>query len=260
MPAAPPLATTVKITTGQNAAKRRVGKGAKRRAHVFIPDSPDPVGFAVDTLRSLKNAVSDISLIMDDGTIKHSARAARTIAKTTGKAIDAGRELGGWLNKIFGKAIVNTVGLYWTDRVVARRIEAAVYDWKRLRLLIQDTEKELKRRGVKKLRPVPAKVALPLIEHATMENERRLHKMWTNLLAAALTPADEAITQTYVTVLGELTARDARMLEKMYIEWIGIDQNDKYSVGPIEYETGVDVIGSGLDSGAKLHRLFCRLR
>lgn len=192
---------------------------------------------------------------MDDGTIKHSAKAARTIAKTAGKAIDAGRELGAWLNKIFGKAIVDTVGLYWTDRVAARRIEAAVYDWKRLALLFHAAENELKRRKVKALRPLPPKVALPLIEHATMENERHLRKMWANLLATALTPFEEAVTQTYVTVLGELTAHDARALEKMYSEWMTIDQKEKYNSGPVEYEIGVDVIGSRLDTGAKLHRL-----
>ena len=37
---------------------------------------------------------------MDDDVIKESAKAARAVAKTVGKGIDAGRAVGGWLNRM----------------------------------------------------------------------------------------------------------------------------------------------------------------
>lgn len=37
--------------------------------------------------------------------IEETAKAAQALAKTTGKAIDATRDVGGWLDRIFGEAI-----------------------------------------------------------------------------------------------------------------------------------------------------------
>jgi hypothetical protein len=107
---------------------------------------------------------------MDEETIRQVARASRAIAKTTGKGIDAAREFGGWLNKVFGRSIVNTVDLVWTNRVETLKIRAAIYDYKKLVLLARAVEKELKKQHVKRPHSVPAKIALPLLENATMEN------------------------------------------------------------------------------------------
>jgi hypothetical protein len=69
---------------------------------------------------------------MDDETLRELAKASRALAKTTGKGIDAARDFGGWLNKVFGRAIVNTVDLLWTDRIETLRVRAAIYDAKKL--------------------------------------------------------------------------------------------------------------------------------
>lgn len=61
-------------------------------------------------------------------TIEETAKAAQELAKTSGKVIDATRDVGGWLDRIFGRAIEHTVGRFWTDRAMARRVEAAIYD------------------------------------------------------------------------------------------------------------------------------------
>jgi hypothetical protein len=128
---------------------------------------------------------------VDDETIKQSAKAIRAIAKTTNTAIEAGRDVGGWLNRVFGKAIIDTVGLVWTDRVAARRIEAAIYDWKRIQHLFHKVDLELKRRRVKRTRALSPKIAIPLLEHASMETDRELQRLWVNLLATGLMPKGE---------------------------------------------------------------------
>lgn len=151
--------------------------------------------------------------------LKEGAKAAQEIAKATGEIIEAGRDAGGWLDRIFGRAIEDTVGQYWTDRIAARRIEAAIYDWERLVKLLDGVEKKLRARGIETTRVVPPKIALPLLEHATMESEEDLHRLWENLLAAALDPSKEEIKKKYVSVLGELSARDAHVLRNMYAEW-----------------------------------------
>jgi hypothetical protein len=151
--------------------------------------------------------------------LRESAKAAQEIAKAAGTAIDATKSLGGWFDRIFGRAIEESVGQIWTDRIAARRVEAAIYDWQRLLTLRNNVEKKLRAKGIETTRLIPPKIALPLLEHATMENEEDLHILWENLLATALDPNEEEIKRTYISVLGELTAKDAHALRLMYAEW-----------------------------------------
>jgi hypothetical protein len=100
--------------------------------------------------------------------ITESAKAVQEVAKVGGKIIDAGREAGGLLNRLFGQGIEDAVALRWSDRVRARRIEAAIYDWERLTELVRKVDAHLNAKGVSTLRLVPPKVALALIENATV--------------------------------------------------------------------------------------------
>src|SRR5947209_14756549 len=169
------------------------------------------------------------------------AKAVQETAKAVGKALEVTREAGGWLDKIFGRAVEDTVGRLWTDRISARRIEAAIYDWERLKILAHNVERRLREAGVTTTRVVPPKIALPLLEHATMEHEDDLHELWERLAASALDPSQEEIKRTYVSVLAELTGNDARLLKKAYAEWWYFDnreipdyvrpKDDRYSAG-----------------------------
>jgi hypothetical protein len=153
------------------------------------------------------------------------------------------------LNKLFGRPIVSTVDLLWTDRIETRRIRAAIYDHKELVLLFTAVGKELKKKGAKRIRAVPAKIAIPLLENATMENEPRLRLLWAKLLASGM--AGEKIERSYVSALGELTGRDAKALDQMYIEWKKETNKKETKAGPITYEGGIDSIG-----GATTNKLF----
>jgi hypothetical protein len=160
--------------------------------------------------------------------IEETAKAAQALAKTSSKAIDATRDVGGWLDRMFGRAIEDTIGRLWTDRAMASRVEAAIYDWERLTTLLHNTEKKLQKKGIniKNTRVVPPKIALPLLEHATMEHEDDLHELWENLLTSALDPSEEEIKRMYVSVLGELSAKDAHALKRLYAEWLYWDERE----------------------------------
>lgn len=158
--------------------------------------------------------------------IEEAAKAAQELAKTSSKAIDATRDVGGWLDRIFGEAIEHTVARFWTDRAMASRVEAAIYDWSRLITLLHNTEKKLQKKGIKFTRVVPPKIALPLLEHATLEHEDDLHELWENLLTSALDPSEEEIKRTYISVLGEMSAKDARALKRLSAEWQYWDNRD----------------------------------
>jgi hypothetical protein len=46
--------------------------------------------------------------------VEETAKAAQELAKAGSKAIDATRDVSGWLDRIFGKAIEHSVGRLWT--------------------------------------------------------------------------------------------------------------------------------------------------
>jgi Abortive infection alpha len=152
--------------------------------------------------------------------ITESAKAVQEAANLGGKTIEALRGAGGWLDRIFGRGIEDTVALYWSDRIRARRVEAAIYDWERLTELMRKVEDRLKNRGVCTLRSVPPKVALALIENATVEYEEDLHTLWAKLLATSLDSASDQIEKKYVSILSELTSNDAKTLKSLYAEWV----------------------------------------
>jgi hypothetical protein len=117
-----------------------------------------------------------------------STKAVQELAKAGGKAIDASRGVGGWLNRIFGEGIEDAVALHWSDRIKARRIERAIYDWVRLNELMDKVGANLKAKGVQTPCFVPPKIAWAIIENATIEDDDGLHSMWANLLATGLEP------------------------------------------------------------------------
>jgi hypothetical protein len=152
--------------------------------------------------------------------ITESAKAVQEAAKLGGKAVDVGRDVGGWLNRIFGKGIEDAVALHWSDRVRTRRIEAAIYDWERLTELTRKVGARLNAKGVSSLRLVPPKIALALLENATVEYEDDLHTLWANLLATGLDEAAKEIQKKYVSILSDLTSDDAKVLRNLYFEWM----------------------------------------
>lgn len=146
------------------------------------------------------------------GDIEETAKAAKAVADATGKGIDAARDAGGFFARLFGNGLENAVGLHWSDRVTARRIEATIYDWERLTTLMHNTTKRLEALGITNLRHVAPKVALPLLEYATVEHEEDLQTLWANLLATGLDADADEIERKYVTTLGEMTGADAQAL------------------------------------------------
>jgi hypothetical protein len=148
--------------------------------------------------------------------ITESAKAVQETAKLGGKALDIGRDAGGWLNRIFGPGIEDAVALHWSDRVRARRVEAAIYDWERLTALFRKVDDRLNKKGVSSFRLVPPKIVLALIENATVEYEDDLHTLWANLLATGLDASADEIKRKYVSILSNLSSNDAKLLSAVY--------------------------------------------
>lgn len=177
--------------------------------------------------------------------ISESAKAVQEVAKAGGKLIDASGRVGGWLDRIFGQGIEDTVALRWSDRIRTQRIERAIYDWERLTELMRKAEARLNARGVSNLRLVPPKIALAIIENATVEYDDDLHSLWANLLATGFDASADRIHKKYISVLSDLTHEDAVVFKLLCQRWLDPKKPPKRDhYGSLTYGPTVDGAGT----------------
>lgn len=148
--------------------------------------------------------------------------AVREVARTTGKAIDAGRELGGFVARYIGGPIGQASGIV-EDKLKYLR-------WERQVRYIRKAEEFLAQQGLQApTRPVPMKIAIPIFEAASMEEDDDLQDMWARLLVnAADADGGAEVTRGLVTVL-----RDFGRLEAQLLQVIHDAPPDKYPNGVI---------------------------
>jgi hypothetical protein len=171
--------------------------------------------------------------------VSESAKATQEVAKIATKGLEVVDHLGGWLDRMFGEGVEHSVKAIWTNKVRERSIAGAIHSWERLELLLQKTEERLRKRGVTQYRLVPPKLALPLLQNATMENEDDLHSLWAALLAAAMDPATNEVHRKYVTILADLTGPDAIVLRQIWSEWQAADKQETWGTSTLTYGPGV---------------------
>jgi Abortive infection alpha len=102
-------------------------------------------------------------------------------------------------------------------------------------MLLHKTERRLRQKGVTQFRLVPAKLALPLLQNATMEDEDDLHSLWAALLAAAMDPAGNEVHRKYVSILADLTGPDALVLRKIWEDWRAVDKKKTWGSSTVTY-------------------------
>jgi hypothetical protein len=120
--------------------------------------------------------------MIDPITTKAVAQAERAIAETGGKAIDAGREFGGFLARILGNLPHDTVGLLGGD--LLHEVRLRNLDNIKIR-----TEKILVSRRINDPSPVSPSLAIPLLHAAQDEGHVELQVLWAQLLANAMDPS-----------------------------------------------------------------------
>lgn len=151
-----------------------------------------------------------------------SSKAIQEASKATGKAIDALRESGGFFRQVFGGLVADGVGII-ADKVKFYRIEKA-------NLLAKKTEERLKKMGVKETISVPPKLAIPLIENATVEDDDELHTLWSQLLANAMNPkTSHQVKHIHASILKELEPLDVRILSNIANKKIEKSPDEKFN-------------------------------
>jgi hypothetical protein len=146
--------------------------------------------------------------------ITESAKAIQEVAKATRIGIEATQKLGGFVSKIINEPLEAVVGIL-TDRLQHIRAE------RQLRLVDRWREIISQRRLEGTLRIVPPKLALPIIENASLEEDDELQDLWANLLASAVDPNfNKPIRTAYVDIIKELEVIDVHVLNFIYWDYM----------------------------------------
>ena len=134
----------------------------------------------------------------------------KSVAETTGKAVDAIREFGGFVSRFINGPLEQGIGIF-EDKLYYMRWERQV----RLMLKAQEFLNDL---GLQNpTRPVPMKIAIPLFQGASLEEDDEIQDCWAKLLVnAGDAESGINVTPIYISILEHLCSYDAILLDKIY--------------------------------------------
>jgi len=108
------------------------------------------------------------------------AKAIQETSKLGQKGLETAEKAAGFFAKVF-KASVDEIAGIVTDKLRFVR-------WKRLVQMSEAVDQILNERGVQDTRAVPPKLALPILEDASLEDDPDIQHLWNHLLANAMNP------------------------------------------------------------------------
>lgn len=133
----------------------------------------------------------------------------KEVAKTTKKALEVAEKVGSFLGTVLGDAF--------------KEAGASIYDWAKFYryknlLRINDRVVQLhKERGIHgKSVPMEPSIGIPLIEAASLAEDKNLQQKWATLIANATDPNHkDKIRKSYIDILSSLDPSDAVVLDFM---------------------------------------------
>lgn len=138
------------------------------------------------------------------------SKAVQEIAKTAGKAIDAGDKLGQFVARFISGPMEQASGIV-EDKLKYLR-------WERQLRLIKRADEFMKQLGMSEpTRAVPLKLAIPLLQGASLEDDDDLQDLWAKLLvngADAQNPV--TIKRVFIDILENIGPLEAQILQAIY--------------------------------------------
>lgn len=135
--------------------------------------------------------------------------------KSTGvAAIEAAEKLGQFLSSVFGETIKTSVGML-QDKLAVVRWERQVRLADRVKEIIEQRHKE----GTSV--SVPPRLAVPIIEAASLESDDSLQDLWAYLLASAMnSETTQKVRSAFVDIIKQLEPVDVKILEFCYRKYL----------------------------------------
>jgi hypothetical protein len=136
--------------------------------------------------------------------------------KTVGKVAEAATQITKSNEKALAfLARVLKEPLHSTASIINNRL--LFYKFKDAYRLLDKVNALLDARQLTDTRAVPYKIAIPIFEAGSMEDDEDLQILWAKLMANALDPNYQQEMRTaFISILRDLTARDVLVLQKIY--------------------------------------------
>ncbi|HHP5491214.1 Abi-alpha family protein [Aeromonas veronii] len=142
--------------------------------------------------------------------IIETAKATQEVAKAATKGLEVSEKVGGFFAKVLGEPIETATGILG-DKLKFMR-------WERQVRLIDRVQEINKQRGIEGREiPVPPKLALPIIESASLEDNDTLQDLWAKLISSAQGPTSADYVRTaFIDIIKQLEVIDVMILNAMF--------------------------------------------
>lgn len=141
--------------------------------------------------------------------VEEIAKAIQESAKLGEKGLEIADKAGSFFTKVL-KEPINEISGMITDKMRFIR-------WKRMVEMSDEVNMILEQKGITNTRAVPPKIALPIIEEATLEDDPNLQYLWNNLLANAMNPTfNDEIRYGFIEMIKGITGIEVKLLNEFY--------------------------------------------
>jgi hypothetical protein len=134
------------------------------------------------------------------------AKAIQAVAKTTEKFAEIAEKVGGFVSKVIGPASDQVGGILedWTR----------FYRYKNLLSIADKVEIIHARRKIEgQTIPIPPRVAIPMLESASLEDDETLQEVWARLIANSTDPTFKAALHPgYIDIIKQMSPDEAIIL------------------------------------------------
>ncbi|MCY4641507.1 MAG: Abi-alpha family protein [Gammaproteobacteria bacterium] len=139
-----------------------------------------------------------------------SSKAIQEMAKTGGKVVGLVRDFGKFIAKYIDGPVEQGVGIF-EDKLHYMRFERQVRYMERVNQLMASLGKDVPTKAI------PLKLAVPLFQAASLEDDDYLQDMWARLLVnASISERGMELRRAHIDILERLSHLEVLILEKIY--------------------------------------------
>lgn len=142
--------------------------------------------------------------------IIETAKATQEVAKATQKGLEVGEKVGGFFAKVLGEPIETAAGILG-DKLKFMR-------WERQVRLVDRVEEINQKKGISGREvPVPPKLAIPIIENASLEENDFLQDLWVKLLSSSQgEDTSGSVRAAFIDIIKQLEVIDVKLLSLIF--------------------------------------------
>lgn len=149
-------------------------------------------------------------MIDESKVIIEPSKAVQEVAKTAGKATDLVSDFGEFIAKHIDGPVKQGIGIF-EDKLRYMRFERQVRYMEQVNQLMASLGQDTPTKAI------PLKLAVPLFQAASLEDDDYLQDMWAKLLVnASISGRGMELRRAYIDILERLSHLEALILEKIY--------------------------------------------